>query len=177
MKHTAYIAVGSNKGDRALIIEWAKVFLMIEPTIIVSRSSVIIETKPFGGPKQRDYLNAVWEIRTSLSPRALMTYILHIEKLLGRVRRVKNGPRTIDLDILFYDNKVIVEDGVVIPHRRLHKREFLLRLLCDISSDLYHPILGRSIKQLLREVRDEHNKIKKKSYDLLLRRREKRKPQ
>jgi 2-amino-4-hydroxy-6-hydroxymethyldihydropteridine diphosphokinase len=160
MEHTAYIAVGSNMGDREEMIAWARAFLLIEPAIRFIKSSAVISTVPLGGPPQDDYLNAVWLITTAFSPQALIEYLLHVEKLLGRKRRVRNGPRTIDLDILFYDNKVISRGAVVLPHPRLHEREFIVRLLNELSPGLRHPVLERTVAQLLEGFRHESDQIK-----------------
>jgi 2-amino-4-hydroxy-6-hydroxymethyldihydropteridine diphosphokinase len=160
MEHTAYVAVGSNLGDREEMITLARAFFLIEPAIRFIKSSAVIETVPLGGPPQGDYLNVVWLITTTFTPQALLKYLLHIEKLLGRKRRVRNGPRTIDLDILFYDNKVISRGTVILPHPRLHEREFIVRLLNELSPGLRHPVLHRTVKQILKGFRHESDQIK-----------------
>src|SRR5262249_41358495 len=119
------------------------------PDIVVSRLSTIYETEPVGGPPgQPDFLNAVVELQTGLPPRALLEVLLDIEKQLGRVRREKDGPRTIDLDLLFFGAENIDEPDLQVPHRRLHLRSFVLEPLAEIAPDLLHPTLNVTIGKL-----------------------------
>ncbi len=152
----AYIAVGSNLNDRENYIKRAQESLASTPGNQFLQISPLYETEPVGGPPQGKFLNAVWEIETSLSPRELLNQLLDIEQSLGREREVKNGPRTIDLDILFYNDLVINEKDLIIPHPRLEGRWFVLKPLWDLNSHLVHPIVGKSVCELLDECRANH---------------------
>jgi len=120
-----YIGIGSNLGNRQANIEAAIERLQQVERIEVKKISSVYETKPVGGPEQPDYLNAVVEIKTGLTPRGLLAALHEIENTLGRKRLVKNGPRTIDLDILTYGDEKINEPDLKIPHPRMSEREFV----------------------------------------------------
>ncbi|MCR4315599.1 MAG: 2-amino-4-hydroxy-6-hydroxymethyldihydropteridine diphosphokinase [Planctomycetes bacterium] len=144
----AAIGLGSNLGNRLEYIQGAISMVGNLPaTTIVSRSS-IMETEPVGGPKQGWFLNGAMVIETAISPQDLMRSLLSIEKALRRERVVKNGPRTIDLDILLYDNKIIREIGLQVPHPRLAEREFVLEPLKEIAPNWVHPVLGKTIREI-----------------------------
>lgn len=117
------------------------------------RCSSIHETDPVGGRLQGKYLNAVWEVETSLSPRELKNHLREIEKRLGRKPADPNSPRQIDLDILFYGDQVVEEPDLHIPHRRLHERGFVLEPLAELVPELVHPILKRNVKELMMTLR------------------------
>ena len=142
----AYISLGSNLGNREENIRKA-IALMREKCNILNFSS-IYETEPIGYKEQDPFLNCVVKVETRLKPQELLDFILSIEKIFGRIRAFKNAPRTIDLDILFYENKVINHNGLIIPHPRLHERAFVLKPLKEIASNLVHPVLRRSIKEI-----------------------------
>lgn len=131
-----YIGIGSNLGDRRENIRRAVDKINRLKGTQVTKISSLIETEPQGGPPQGRYLNAAMEIRTALSPRALLNNLQNIESALGRVRTVKNGPRTIDLDILFFGNRKIRERGLTLPHPRIQEREFVLRPLKEIAPQM-----------------------------------------
>ncbi len=141
-----FLAVGSNLGDRLHHLDLAKRHLQNKNKII--KSSVVYETDPVGGPSQGKYLNAVWEIETQLSPRELLDELLSIEKEMGRERSVPNAPRTIDLDILFYGDKIIEEPGLTVPHPRLHERAFVLKPMMNVAPDWKHPKINKTIREL-----------------------------
>lgn len=124
-----YIGVGSNLGDRHKNIKEAIEKLQEVEDIKVKRVSSIYETEPVGGPRQPRYLNGVIEIETDMEPRQLLFAAQKIEKQLGRKRIQKDGPRTIDLDILTYGDRKIDEPDLKIPHPRMHEREFVLKPL------------------------------------------------
>ncbi len=127
-----YIGIGSNLGDRSKNIENAIQRLRESEGIEVRRVSKIYETDPVDGPPQPKYLNGVIEIETEIEPRELLFIIQGIENDLGRERAVRNGPRTIDLDILIYGDKKIDEPGLKIPHPRMKERGFVLRPLREL---------------------------------------------
>ena len=130
-----YIGIGSNLGDRAKYIENAIEKLKETKGIEVKRVSNIYETEPMAGPKQGKYLNGAIEIETALEPRELFLRLSEIEKQLGRVRTLKNAPRTIDLDILLYGDKKIDEPDLKIPHPRMQEREFVMKPLKELIGD------------------------------------------
>ncbi len=131
----AYLALGSNLGDRRDFIQKALRELK-DCGLHVLKTSTIIETNPVGGPVQGKYLNAVVKVRTFFSPEELLSAIGKIEKKFGRVREVVNGPRVIDIDILLYDDVKIISRRLVIPHPRMMEREFVLKPLEEIQPHL-----------------------------------------
>ena len=133
---TAYIGIGSNLGNRQENIDKAVSYLEASEDVELIRQSAICETEPEDGPEQGKYLNGVIEIKTGLSPLDLLRLLNEIEAKLGRKRIIKNGPRTIDLDILLYGDLKIDEKNLTIPHPRMHKREFVLRPLKEIAPDI-----------------------------------------
>lgn len=145
----AFIAVGSNLGDRKTHLEKACKRFAAMPGIKIVKKSPVYETDPVGGPVQGKYLNAVWEIETALLPEVLLKKILSIESEMGRKRSVLNAPRVIDLDILFYGSRIVRRPGLEIPHPRLHERWFVLKPLADLAPYFFHPVLGKTIKVLL----------------------------
>lgn len=130
---TCYIGLGSNLGDRRQNIQSSIEKIGAIPDTEVAKVSSFIETLPVGGPAQNNFLNAVIEIKTSLPAQSLLKELQAIESDLGRVRTVKDGPRTIDLDILFYDEKEVKEENLIIPHPRIREREFVLGPLREIA--------------------------------------------
>jgi len=127
-----YIGIGSNLGDRERNIENAIQKLREASSIDIKRTSQVYETEPVGGGPQPRYLNGVIEIETGLAPRELLCILQRIESELGRVRLVKNGPRTIDLDILTYGEEKIDEPDLKVPHPKMGEREFVQRPLKDL---------------------------------------------
>jgi 2-amino-4-hydroxy-6-hydroxymethyldihydropteridine diphosphokinase len=117
--------------------------------ITVLRESPVYETEPVGFADQRWFLNMVVESETTLFPMQLLTRIGKIERALGRVRTVPNGPRTIDIDILLYANAVVRTPRLEIPHPRMHERRFVLAPLADLAPALRHPVLRQTVRQLL----------------------------
>lgn len=153
MKHTVFVALGSNMGDRLEQIHRAADLLQGKPGIFEAVLSPVYETDPVGGPAgQGRYLNAVVRARTTLTPRGLLDRLLEIENALGRKRTVKNAPRTIDLDLLFYSDWILEEPGLKVPHPRLHERGFVLRPLTDLDPEWMHPQLKKNARQLLRQL-------------------------
>ncbi|RUT57576.1 2-amino-4-hydroxy-6-hydroxymethyldihydropteridine diphosphokinase [Clostridium botulinum] len=138
--HTAYVAFGSNIGEKENYIKRALEKIEERGMKIIKVSS-IYETEPYGVLDQDSFLNGVVKIETNLTPEDLIGELLHIEKQLDRVRERRWGPRTIDLDIIFYDDLIINEKDLVIPHKDMENREFVLKPLCDIDENFIHPVL------------------------------------
>lgn len=128
----SYIGIGSNLGDRKGYIERAIEILKTSSDIKVSKVSPLYETEPVNGPPQGKFLNGAIRIETDLSARGLLNRLMAIEKTLGRVRDIKNGPRTIDLDILTFGDQHIEEGDLIIPHPRMNERDFVKRPLADL---------------------------------------------
>ena len=148
-----YIALGSNVGDRAAMLERA-IAAMNSAGIRVSRQSSFYVTEPVNAPGQAWFLNAVVEAETSLLPLQLLHALLRIERELGRRRLTPHGPRTIDLDILFCGSSVIRSKELQVPHPRLSERRFVLVPLAQIAPEFRHPALHKSVTQLLAETPD-----------------------
>jgi 2-amino-4-hydroxy-6-hydroxymethyldihydropteridine diphosphokinase len=151
---TAYLALGSNLGDRQAFLDAALARLRLQPGVEVERVSTYHETDPVGGPAgQGQYLNAAAQIRTSLEPMKLLRVLLAVESQLGRVRAERFGPRTIDLDLLLYGTQVLdlrePDCELILPHPRLHERRFVLAPLVEIAPLAVHPVLQSTVKDLL----------------------------
>jgi len=145
----AYIALGSNIGDRAKNFHAAIDLMNGVEGISVLRVSSFHDTKPVGGPPQPDYLNAVAEVETDLPPTDLLAELQRIERRLGRTRAAHWGPRTIDLDILLMGDTIVDEPHLTIPHPRMHERRFVLEPLCELAPDAVHPRLKKTMRELL----------------------------
>ena len=150
----AYIGLGSNQGDSEEILGRAVDMLAILPGTRVTRASAFYRTAPVGGPEQPDFLNQVVEIETSLAPHDLLQGGLSIEKALGRERTVRWGPRTVDVDILWYHGSSLADDELQIPHPRMEERRFVLEPLAELAPDLVLPS-GRTVVQALAGVQDQ----------------------
>ncbi|MCX7699846.1 MAG: 2-amino-4-hydroxy-6-hydroxymethyldihydropteridine diphosphokinase, partial [Gemmataceae bacterium] len=155
MNHTAYIALGSNLGDRKGYLDAALDELDRHPQVRVMARSTYHETEPVGGPPgQGMYLNAAAALETELSPEALLRVLQEVEQRFGRTREEPNAPRTLDLDLLLYDDWVRTEDAPLIPHPRMWRRSFVLEPLVEIAPNVRHPGLGVSIRRLAEALRD-----------------------
>jgi dihydroneopterin aldolase / 2-amino-4-hydroxy-6-hydroxymethyldihydropteridine diphosphokinase len=147
--HYVYIAVGSNLGDKQGNIHQA--FTLINDSLHSSilQQSTLIETEPFGYTNQDTFINGVILIKTLLSPINLIRFLQSIEHTLKRERLIQWGPRTIDLDVIYYDNLVSDEEAIIIPHPRMHERDFVLKPLNEIAPNALHPLLRKRTYELL----------------------------
>lgn len=152
----AWIGIGSNMGDREVYINSALKEIENNNIRIINVAK-IKETKAYGLEDQPSFLNTVALLETDLSPHDLLKLLLEIEKSLGRTREIKWGPRTIDLDILFYEEEIIDSDDLIVPHPDLRNRLFVLEPLSEISPDKIHPIFKKTIKELLKELNKSEN--------------------
>jgi 2-amino-4-hydroxy-6-hydroxymethyldihydropteridine diphosphokinase len=151
----AYVALGSNLGDREAHLAAAIAALRARPGVRVIAVSRVYETAPVGPPPQGPYLNAAVYLRTTLAPRALLACLLEIEAAQGRERSAGRwSARTLDLDLLFYGSLALDEPDLCIPHPHLHERHFVLEPLCELAPRLVHPRLGETIEELAAKVRD-----------------------
>jgi len=142
-----YIALGSNLGDRSANL--AKAREMLGNDIRVLKCSSIYQTAPWGYSEQDDFYNQVLECETELSPMRLLRRLKRVERGMGRKKTFRNGPRVIDLDILFYHNLILETRRLVIPHPGIHERAFVLVPLAEICPGLVHPVFGKNMAELL----------------------------
>lgn len=156
--NTVYIGLGSNIEPRKQYLEDAIKKLRENVQIKVEKTSSIYETAPVGYTDQDPFLNMVIEIKTSLTNLELLEACQQIEQQLGREKTFKNGPRTIDLDILFYNREFRDLENLQLPHPRLHKRAFVLVPLCEIAPNIIMPNTGRKVDELLDELPDKDKK-------------------
>lgn len=150
--HTAYLSIGSNLGDKKDNLDKAIALLNADEYSRVTKISEYIITEPVGEVEQDDFLNGALEVKTLRSPNRLLDIIGDIESQLKRERKIHWGPRTIDLDIIFYDNIIIDTEKLTIPHPEMQKRGFVLKPLLEIAPKVIHPILGKNMIQLLNEL-------------------------
>ncbi len=151
--NTVYILTGGNLNDRPGNLQKAKDILEEEAGKVIASSSVY-ETKAWGNLKQPDFYNQVHIINTNLSAEKLMEKILDIEEKMGRIRTVKNASRIIDIDILFFNDAVINKPDLIIPHPEIQNRRFVLTPLNELSGGFIHPVLKKSMKELLSTCKD-----------------------
>ena len=150
--HDVIIALGSNMGDREGYLNGAVEKLNAVRGCRVKKVSDFIETPPYGVTDQADFLNGCLEMKTLMYPHELLDELHRIEKEAGRERIIRWGPRTLDLDIIFYDDMILQDDDLCIPHVEMHKREFVLKPLCGIAPYKRHPVTGKTVKEMLDEV-------------------------
>ena len=150
--HTAYIALGSNLGDKKAYLDGAVEALDQVRGCRVKRVSSYLVTAPYGGVEQDDFLNGCLELETFLPPHELLDRLHDIEQAAHRERLIHWGPRTLDLDILLYDDLVMDDEDLIIPHAEMHMRDFVLRPLREIAPHRRHPVLGETVESLARKV-------------------------
>lgn len=147
MDHTVYLALGSNMDNRLANLRQAVASL--SPQLEVKKKSRVYETPPWGYEDQPLFLNMAVMAKTYLEPEPLLKHLKRLEAALGRQETFRNGPRLIDIDILFYDALVLQTPTLTIPHPRLHERGFVLAPLMDIAQELEHPVLGKTIWEII----------------------------
>lgn len=150
--HEAYIAVGSNMGDSRRHIAKALGQLEKHKDIQVTKVSGLLETLPYGGVEQENFVNGMFEIRTLLTPEELLRELHKIEASEGRERKIHWGPRTLDLDIIFYDDLIYSSEDLVIPHVDMENRYFVLKPLSELAPNFRHPITHKTVAQMLAEL-------------------------
>jgi 2-amino-4-hydroxy-6-hydroxymethyldihydropteridine diphosphokinase len=154
MENIAYLGLGSNMGDRLNFLYQSVLNLQNHDEIEVITSSSIFETKPVGYTDQANFLNMVIKVRTSLTPVDLLGVAQEIEQILGRKREVRWGPRTLDLDILLYNQENIETEDLIIPHPRLEERAFVLIPLIEIDGHIDNPYIKIPVSFSIDELRD-----------------------
>lgn len=151
--HTAYLSIGSNMGDTKKYLDNAVSMLEREPSTKVLKCSSYIVTKPYGNENQDDFLNGAVKIKTLLTPFELLDFVHEIEAENGRERKEHWGPRTLDIDIILYDDMVIESDNLIIPHADMHNREFVLKPLSEIAPNARHPLFEKTASQLYKDIK------------------------
>lgn len=150
--HTAYVALGSNLGDREAFLKMGIDGVNAHPFCRVEETAPVYTTTPYGGVKQGEFLNTVMKVRTLLEPEPLLDLLQSLEQKAGRERKVHWGPRTLDLDLLFYDDRILTAPRLIVPHPDMENRDFVLKPLCDIAPGLVHPMSRRTVIALLRDL-------------------------
>lgn len=152
--HTVYLAVGSNMGEKEAYINQGIEELRAISEIQVEKISDMIVTKPYGGVEQDDFVNGAIKLRTLLTPHELLDVLHEIEAHAYRKRVIHWGPRTLDLDIIFYDDLVSSDETLIIPHVDMQNRDFVLKPLLDLCPNKRHPLLGKTVTQLYEKLQE-----------------------
>ncbi|MDX9789091.1 MAG: 2-amino-4-hydroxy-6-hydroxymethyldihydropteridine diphosphokinase [Desulfobacterales bacterium] len=154
--HNVFISIGSNIGDRKANCLNGILSLSGLEGVIIKKTSQFYETEPVDYRDQDWFVNAALRLKTVLSPFDLLDALKRVEKKVGRKENpVRFGPRVLDLDIILYDDLVLSAPNLIIPHPRMHERRFVLKPICDIAPDTVHPVMQRTIRQLLNALKDE----------------------
>ena len=153
--HTAYVAVGSNMGAKEAYIEKGISELSVMPEIKIEKISDMIITKPYGGVEQDDFVNGAIKLRTLFTPQELLEVLHQVEAHANRERLIHWGPRTLDLDIIFYDDLVYEDADLIIPHVDMQNRTFVLKPLLDLCPNKRHPLFGLTMTQLYEKIVEE----------------------
>lgn len=153
--HTAYIALGSNMGDKKAYLNMGAEGLRATKGCEVQAVSDFITTEPYGVTDQDEFLNGALKLRTLLTPHELLERLHEIEREAKRERVIRWGPRTLDLDILLYDDEILDDELLHIPHIEMHKRDFVLKPLAQIAPYARHPVYNRTVQELLEELSEE----------------------
>lgn len=161
--HEAVIALGSNMGDRMAYMQHGVESMNQSKDFQVLAVSEFIETKPYGVTEQGNFLNGCMKVKTLLTPQELLEYLQGVEHSVNRVREGKWGPRTLDLDIIFYEDRVIDDVNLKVPHIDMCNRDFVLVPLKQIAPNYCHPVLHRTVAMLVDELKDQSNIISKKN--------------
>lgn len=154
MRETVFIGFGSNVGDRLDFCDRAVTLLSLLPHSHLSGVSLLYETEPVqdhAQPGDDWFINGVVQIETDVTPKSLLAILREIERALGRDEKNRSGPRTMDLDILFYGQRIIDEPDLAVPHPRMHRRRFVLMPMSELDPLFVHPLLQRTVSQLLTE--------------------------
>jgi 2-amino-4-hydroxy-6-hydroxymethyldihydropteridine diphosphokinase len=149
-----FLGLGSNIGDRVKALKEAERLISEIDGVLVVSSASLYETEPVGIVDQPSFINSALKIKTTLRPTELLGGLKEIERKLGRVDTIRWGPRIIDIDILLFDNIVVNKKGLTIPHPEMAKRAFVLVPLSEIAPDIIHPVLKKSIRELVDELGD-----------------------
>lgn len=165
-KNIVYIALGSNKNDKISFIKKAAEKLKKHPNVQLIKSSSVYETKPIGNVNQDNFMNAVIKVRTSLKVKEFFILVKSLEKEIGRKTSEKWGPREIDLDILFFNDSMINNKALHIPHREIEKRDFVLIPLKEIAKNHFHPVLKQKIDDICTE-NINHTIIRKTRFKII----------
>ncbi len=155
--HDAYLALGSNMGDRQAFLQGAVDHFREDPRTRVQSVSTFIETASYGYTDQAPFLNGVMRVRTTLSPDELLDRCHEEEQAADRVRKIHWGPRTLDLDILFYDDEIIGTERLVVPHPDMAARDFVLKPMAEIAPWKVHPVTGKTMARMLRDLEEAGN--------------------
>ena len=145
--HVVYLALGSNLGDRLSNLKEA--IASLSPQMDVKAKSHVYETPPWGYENQSPFYNQVIKVKTYLEPERLLRHLKRLEVALGRKPSFQNGPRSIDIDLLFYDDQIMNTPVITLPHPRLHERGFVLLPLMDIAPELIHPVMQKSVQEMI----------------------------
>lgn len=150
-----FLSIGSNNGNRFLNIMKSVIELEKMPAFEIINISSTYKTEPYGYKEQKEFLNLIVKLNTNLSPKEVLGELNRIELEIGRIREEKWREREIDIDILFYEDNRINEGGLIIPHSDMHNRRFVLEPFCEIEPEYLHPVIGKTMQELMSELKDD----------------------